>query len=142
MCEVEHMSFASAMQECIDLEQLLKNVDKYQNTQTKVFEDNQGTIALAENPVHRQRCKHIDINYHFMRETINSGRVVLESCPTDQMVADLLTKPATKMKLKSFAQDMFCTEKCSVCLCLHETMLLVFYYSVFEWHFICGNSES
>lgn len=108
-CEADYMSLASGMQECIYLEQLLRNIDKHQYTQTKAFEDNQGTIALANNPVHRQRCKHLDIKYHFIRENINSGRVILEYCPTVQMVADILTKPATKMKLKGFVQNMFGT---------------------------------
>ena len=80
-----------------------------QMRQTKVYEENQGTIALARNPVSRQRCKHIDIKYHFIRETVNNGRVTLEYCPTEQMIADVLTKPATKLKLKKFAQDMFGT---------------------------------
>ena len=62
-CEAEYMSLASAIQECIYLEQLLEGIDKYQYAQTKVYEDNQGTIALAKNPVNRQRCKHID---HFI----------------------------------------------------------------------------
>ena len=101
------MSLGSAMQECIYLDQLLKGIDKYKYAQTKVFKDNQGTIALAKNPVNRQRCKHIDIKYHFIRETISSGRVILEYCPTEQMIADVLTKPATKIKLKRFARDMF-----------------------------------
>ena len=108
-CEAEYMSLAAAIQECIYLEQLLGGIDKYQYAQTKVFEDNQGTIALARNPVSRQRCKHIDIRYHFIRETVNSGRVSLEYCPTEQMVADIFTKPATKLKLKAFARDMFGT---------------------------------
>lgn len=108
-CEAEYIALASAIQECIYLEQLLKEIDNSQYTQTRVFEDNQGTIALAKNPVNRQRCKHIDIKYHFIRETVNSGRVTLEYCPTEQMLADVMTKPATKLKLKRFARDMFGT---------------------------------
>lgn len=72
-----------------------------------MYEDNQGAIALAKNPVNRQRCKHIDIKYHFTRENVNNGRFILEYCPTEQMVADVLTKPATKLKLRSFARHMF-----------------------------------
>ena len=34
---------------------------------------------------------------------------MLEYCPTEQMIADVLTKPVTKLKLKSFARDMFGT---------------------------------
>lgn len=74
-----------------------------------MYEDNQGTIALARNPVNRQRCKHIDIKYHFIREVINSGRVSLEYCPTDKMLADVMTKPVSKVKLKRFVQKMFGT---------------------------------
>lgn len=108
-CEAEYMSLASAMQECIYLEQLLKSMDTYQYAQTKVYEDNQGTIALARNPICRQRCKHIDIKYHFIREIVNGGKVILEYCPTEKMVADIMTKPATKQKLKMFARDMYGT---------------------------------
>lgn len=71
-----------------------------------MYEDNQGTIALAKNPVSRQSCKHIDIRYHFIREIVNGGKV-MEYCPTEQMIADMLTKPVTK--LKKFARDMFGT---------------------------------
>lgn len=106
-CEAEYMSLAAAMQECLYLEQLLGNLDKSKYTTTVIFEDNQGTIAIAKNPVHRQRCKHIDIKYHFIREVVNSGRLLLEYCPTEEMVADLMTKPGTKTKLRKFSQDLF-----------------------------------
>lgn len=108
-CEAEYMSLASAMQECIYLEQLLRGMDTYQYTQTRVYEDNQGTIALARNLICRQRCKHIDIKYHFIRENVNDGKVILEYCPTEKMIADIMTKPATRQKLKRFARDMFGT---------------------------------
>lgn len=108
-CEAEYMSLASAIQECIYLKQLLRNMDRYQYAPTKVYEDNQGTIALARNPVCRQRCKHIDIKYHFIRETVNDGKVILEYCPTEEMIADIMTKPATKQKLKRFYRYIFGT---------------------------------
>lgn len=102
-CEAEYMSLASAIQECIYLEQLLKGIDKYQYTKTIVFKDNQGTLDIAKNPVNRQRCKHIDIKDHFIRETVNS----LEYCPTEQIIANMMTNPVTKLKLKKFVQGMF-----------------------------------
>ena len=52
---------------------------------------------------------YIYIKYHFIREIVNSGRVILEYCPTEEMVADLMTKPGTKFKLKRFSQDLFGT---------------------------------
>ena len=85
------------------MEQLLKGIDNRQYSETRVFGGNQGTKALARNPVNRQSCKHIDMKYHFIREAVNSGRVVLEYCPTEQILADVMTKTETKLKLKKFA---------------------------------------
>ena len=109
-CEAEYMSLAAAMKECLYLEQFLRDLDKSTYNQTTVYEDNQGTIAVARNPVHRQRCKHIDIKYHFIREIVNNEKVLLKYCPTEEMVADLMTKPSTKHKLSRFRSDMFGNE--------------------------------
>ena len=74
---------------------------------TVVNEDNQGTIALAKNPVCRQRCKHVDIKYHFIRSTIRQENMSLVYCPADEMVADVMTKPVSKLKLRKFEGTMF-----------------------------------
>lgn len=106
-CEAEYMALASTIQECLYLKELLRDMDSYKYTQTVIHEDNQGTIALARNPVKRKRCKHIDIKYHFIRSTVNEGKVILTYCSTDEMVADVMTKPVNKCKLKKFAGLLF-----------------------------------
>ena len=50
--------------------------------------DNQGSIALAKNPVFHDRSEYIDIQYHYTRELIKEGRIQLEYMP----IGDLLTK--------------------------------------------------
>jgi len=37
--------------------------------------DNQGALALAKNPVHHTRSKHIDIKHHYIRDSIAQGIV-------------------------------------------------------------------
>ena len=55
--------------------------------------DSQSAMALAKNPTHHKRSKHIDIKYHWLREyTYESGTVQLEHCATADMVADVMTK--------------------------------------------------
>ena len=55
--------------------------------------DSQSAMALAKNPTHDKRSKHIDIKYHWLREhTYESRKVELEHCATADMVADVLTK--------------------------------------------------
>lgn len=39
-----------------------------------MFDDNQGATALVENPIHRQRSKHIDFKNRFVRDECNQGR--------------------------------------------------------------------
>lgn len=63
------------------------------NESVTVYEDNQGAIALAKNPEFHKRTKHIDIRYHFVREKVEDGQVALEYCPTQDMLADIMTKP-------------------------------------------------
>lgn len=106
-CEAEYIALAATIQECLYLTRLLDGINNHLYALPRVYEDNQGTIALAKNPVRRQRCKHVDIKYHFIWSTVKDEKVLLEYCPTDQMVADLMTKPATKFKLIKFAKFMF-----------------------------------
>lgn len=90
-CKAEYMTLALTIQECIYLEQLLKGIDTYVYMKTIVNEDNQGTIALVRNPVCRQRCKHVDIKYHYIRSTIREAKMILAYCPTNYIVADVMT---------------------------------------------------
>jgi hypothetical protein len=62
----------------------------------RILGDNQGSLSLANNPENHQRTKHIDIQYHYTRELVESGAVVIEYCPTGLMLADILTKPLSK----------------------------------------------
>uniref|UniRef100_H3HA05 Integrase catalytic domain-containing protein n=1 Tax=Phytophthora ramorum TaxID=164328 RepID=H3HA05_PHYRM len=67
----------------------------------KIYEDNQGSIALAKNPQFHKRTKHIDIRYHFVREKVEDGQVVLQYVSTTDMLADMMTKaiPATQFSV-------------------------------------------
>ena len=71
-----------------------------------IYEDNQGAIALAKNPVSHKRTKHIDIRYHFIRECVNRGSVELKYCPTASMIADVLTKRLATSKFIQFRSSM------------------------------------
>jgi hypothetical protein len=54
--------------------------------------DNQGSTALAKDPVFHDRSKHIDTQYHFTRDLVKQKRTQVNYVPTKYMVADLLTK--------------------------------------------------
>ena len=98
--EAEYMGLSAATQEALYLKQLLNDIDPQFKIPIVVYEDNQGAIALIENPVHHQRTKHIDIRYHFIREQVINDCIDVEYLQTDLMVADYLTKPVGRIKLE------------------------------------------
>ena len=107
-CEAEYVALASTVQESIYLKQMLGNIDSnFQSGPSLIYEDNQGAIALANNPVNRQRSKHIDIRFHFIRSELKNGQIILQYCPTSDMLADIMTKPCTRFQLQKFNSLIF-----------------------------------
>ncbi len=49
------------------------------------------------------RTKHIDIRYHFIRELCDEKKLELEYCPTNEMAANLLTKPLPRPRLAALS---------------------------------------
>ena len=94
--EAEYMAASNATKEAVWLRTLLDELGETQSNPTTILTDNQGSIALAKNPEHHQRSKHIDIRYHFIRERLADGVIQLEYVPGHQMAADQLTKPLPK----------------------------------------------
>ncbi len=64
--------------------------------------DNQAAILLPINPVNHLRAKHIDIQYHKVRELISDDVLELHYIPTEEMVADGLIEPLTLTKHEYF----------------------------------------
>ena len=103
----QNETMANAVQEAKFLNQLCKDMKVSINQgKTLIRIDNQGAMNLAKNPVHHQRTKHIDIKYHFIRLEIQEGRINLEYIPTEQNMADIFTKAASRNKLESFRTSM------------------------------------
>ena len=66
----------------------------------------QHAIALARNEQFHARTKHIDIRFHFIRYVIEAGKIVIDYCPTEDMVANTLTKALPSAKAKHFASAL------------------------------------
>ena len=98
--EAEYIALNTATQEAIWLQRLLADLSDIQYKPTIIMGDNQGSIAIARNPVFHSRTKHIDIRHHFIREAIQDGVIDLRFCPTNEMIADVLTKPLSRNRFE------------------------------------------
>ena len=98
--EAEYIAATQATKEAIWLRRLFKDLGHPQNEPTTIYEDNQGCIQLAKNPIHHQRTKHIDIQMHFIREKIDSNEVTLTYCGTQDQLADIFTKALPRVKFE------------------------------------------
>ena len=102
----EYMTLLHVLKELIWLLLFLREIGYDISNQNIIFTDNQGAIALAHNPEHRIRTKHIDIQYHFVRNCVEDGTTRLEYCPTEDMVADGLTKTLEPERHRRLARMM------------------------------------
>ena len=90
--EAEYMALSVATQDAIWLRQLQEELGMEETGPTLIYEDNQGAISMAKNPVFHKRTKHIQIRYYFVREAVEEGIIALEYCRTSEMLADSFTK--------------------------------------------------
>jgi len=93
--EAEYMSLTQGVKEALWLAELLADLGalRHKSEIRQVQCDNQGVIALTKNPQYHARTKHIDMQYHFLQQHIESGSIQLTYCPTHEIVADSFTKP-------------------------------------------------
>jgi hypothetical protein len=76
--------------------------------------DNQGSLALVRNPHLHQRSKHIDIQYHHVRDLEEKGRINVSYIPTVDMVADGMTKPLQRIAFNRFRDLLGITTKVAI----------------------------
>ena len=102
----EYMTLLHTLKELIWLLQFLREIGYDINNQNIIYTDNQDAIGLAHNPEHHTRTKHIDIQYHFIRNCVEDETTWLKYCPMKDMITDDLTKALESERLRKLARMM------------------------------------
>ena len=82
---------------------------KYQGLDVvpELMQDNMSTIKLAEKGKSTSdRTRHIKVRYYFVNQFLENGEMKIKYCPTDEMVADILTKPLQGEQFKILAMKL------------------------------------
>ncbi|KAH0672762.1 hypothetical protein KY290_024993 [Solanum tuberosum] len=94
--EAEYRAVASAVAELNWLTNLLQELRVRLPCPPKVFCDNIGVTYLCRKPVFHNRMKHVGIDFHFVRDQVESGNFLVHYIPTGAQLADALTKALPK----------------------------------------------
>lgn len=96
--ESEYIALSYAVKEVMWLKQLARELNIGIDQQTVVFCDSKSAISLADEEAFRDRTKHIDIKFHYVRDMVKVGAITVQYVSTNIMTADSLTKAVTGEK--------------------------------------------
>jgi hypothetical protein len=91
--EAEYKAVANAAAELLWIQALLKELGLFLSSAPILFCDNIGATYLSSNPAYHARTKHIEIDYHFVRDRVASKTLMVKFLSSKAQLADVLTKP-------------------------------------------------
>ncbi|PKA64299.1 Retrovirus-related Pol polyprotein from transposon TNT 1-94 [Apostasia shenzhenica] len=98
--EVEYKAIANANAELIWLQSLLIELQIPTNGTPTLWCDNIGATYLTANPIFHARTKHIEIDFHFVRERVATNQLKVSYISTKDQVADIFTKPLSRQRFE------------------------------------------
>jgi hypothetical protein len=90
--EAEYIALAKGAQQARWTHHFLSEIGHPEPLPSQLRANNRGSIVISENPKFHSRVKHIDIRYHYLRDSVESGDIKVEYVSTEDNPADLLTK--------------------------------------------------
>jgi len=104
--EAEYKSLANATVELIWVQKLLSELRVPHSPVGHLWCDNLGATYLSANPVFHARTKHIEIDFHFVRERVAQRLLEIRFISTNDQVADGFTKALPRVKLCEFRNNL------------------------------------
>ncbi|XP_021992483.1 uncharacterized mitochondrial protein AtMg00810-like [Helianthus annuus] len=81
-CESEYRVMANTAVEIIWLTHLLRELGFLPDARPMLLCDNQSALFLTQNPIAHKRIKHLELDYHFIRELVASGKLLTRFVPS------------------------------------------------------------
>ncbi|KAJ9541893.1 hypothetical protein OSB04_028399 [Centaurea solstitialis] len=106
--EAEYIAACDAAKEAVWLRNFLSDLRVVASISRPIdiFCDNSGAVAQAKEPREHHKSRHVLRKYHLIREIIGRGDVRICKIPTEDNVADPLTKPLARAKHEAHANSI------------------------------------
>ncbi|CAL8168757.1 unnamed protein product [Prunus armeniaca] len=90
--KVEYRALATTTADDLWICSLLKELHVLLNHPPLFHYDNILAVALAANPIFHAQTKHIEVDYHFIRNLVTSKAISIQHLPSHSQIADIFTK--------------------------------------------------
>jgi hypothetical protein len=97
--EAEYIAITEAAKELLWMKKFLQELCLQQERYV-LYCDNQSVIHLSKNSTFHSRSKHIDVRYHWIRDTLDEKLLQIEKIHTDDNSSDMMTKTLHMQKLE------------------------------------------
>jgi hypothetical protein len=106
--EAEYLAVYYGRNEVVWIQQFFQEIGitDIQN-KTKIMQDNLSTIALITDGNSRGRTKYFDVKLRIVHTDFIDGAYTIEYCPTEKMIADILTKPLGERLFVKFRRPTY-----------------------------------
>jgi hypothetical protein len=104
--EVEYKAVAKATAEIMWIQILLKEIGIDSPCAAKLWCDNIGAKFLSANPIFHARTKHIEVDYHFVRERVSRKLLDIEFVPSGDQIEDGFKKALPTRQMENFKHNL------------------------------------
>ncbi|KAK2985722.1 hypothetical protein RJ640_023689 [Escallonia rubra] len=91
--ESEYKALVNVTAEIMWLGYLLSELGVLKALPALLWCDNIGAVYLSSNPIFHARTKHVELDYHFVREQVKLGKLVVRFISSVDQLVDIMTKP-------------------------------------------------
>ena len=81
------------------------------------------SYTFASNPVFHERTKHIEVDYHFIRERISSGCMIISFVNSSDQLADIFTKSLRGPRIQYICNKLGAYDHCYQNRTIHDSIL-------------------
>ncbi|KAI5339951.1 hypothetical protein L3X38_019225 [Prunus dulcis] len=94
--ESKYRGIAQGVCEILWLRWLLAEIGFRPDAATKLHGDSQSAFEIANNHVHHDRTKHVEVDRHFIKEKLEHKLISIPFVPSSEQLADMLTHAVSK----------------------------------------------
>ena len=104
--EAEYRALASTVAELYWIRMFLRDLGIFLSTPPLRWCDNISALAIASNPVFHSRTKHIEVDYHFVREKVLWKDLMVKFISSNDQLANIFTKDLPSSRFHSLTSKL------------------------------------